>query len=68
MPGNFFSGQLDPGSAGNIALDNGADSGCGLVRERIYLVFLHFDNAHNVVPLDGDVIGSTVLVAVNGDQ
>jgi hypothetical protein len=75
MPGNVFSGQLDPGSAGNIPFDNGADSGWGLVHEGVYFVLLHFDTANNVVPLNGDFIGSAVfnndlavVVAVNGDE
>ncbi len=74
-PGDVFSGQLSPGSAGNIAFDNGADSGGGLVCKRVDFVFLHLNDAHDVIPLDNDVIGSTVfnndltvLIAVNGDK
>ena len=73
--GNVFSGQLGPGSAGNIAFDNGADSFCSLVCKRVNLVFFHLNDAHDVVPLDGDVVGSAVfnndlavLIVVNGDE
>ncbi len=75
MSGNVFSGELDLGSAGDIAFDDGADSGCGLIGKRINFVFLILDDAHNVVPLNSDVIGSAVfdddfavLVVVNGDE
>ncbi len=73
--GDVSPGQLSPGSVGDIALDDGADSGSSLIHERIEFVLLHFNDAHNVVPLNGDVIWSTVLdddlavlVAVNGDK
>jgi hypothetical protein len=73
--GNVFFGQPRSRSIGNVTFDNGADSGCGLVRERIELVFLNFNNSHDVVPFYGDLIGSAVfnddlavLVAVNGDK
>ncbi len=74
-PGNVVSGQLNPGSAWNVAFDNGADIGRGIVREGIHFVLLHLNDAHDVVLLDGDIIGSAVfnndlaiLVVVNGDQ
>jgi hypothetical protein len=74
-PGDVVSSQPDPGSAWDIAFVNGADFGRGIVHEGIHFVLLHFNDAHDVIPLDGDVIGSTVfnndlaiLVVVNGDQ
>ncbi len=73
--GNVILVHPDLGSAGNVAFDNGADFSRGLVCERAYFVLLHFDDAQEVVPLNGDVIGSAVfnndlivLIAVNGDQ
>ncbi len=73
--GDVFPGQFSPWSVGDIALDDGANSGSSLIRERIEFVLLHFNDAHNVVPFNGDVIGSTVLnddlvvlVAVNGGE
>ncbi len=74
-PGNVVSSELNPGSAGNIAFDCGADVGRGVIHEGLHFILLHLDDAHDVVPLNGDVIGSTVfndnfaiLVAVNADQ
>jgi len=56
-------------------LDNGADFGRGIVQQGIHFVLLPLNDAHDVIPLDGDVIGSTVfnndlaiMVVVNGDQ
>ncbi len=73
--GDVFSGQLSLGSAGDIAFDNGADTGCGLVCKRVDFVFFHSDDAHDVVPLNGDIVGSAVfnndlaiLIVVNGDE
>jgi len=73
--GDVSLGQSWSRSIGDIVLDNGANSGSGFIRKRIELVFLHFNDSHDVVPLDGDVIGSAVLdddlavlVAVNGDK
>ncbi len=73
--GNVLFGQPGSRSIGNVVLDNGANSGGGFVCERIELVFLHFNDSHDVVPFDGDLIGSTVLnddlavlVAVDGDK
>ena len=68
-------GQSGSRCVWDFVLDDGADSGGSFVRERIEFVLLHFNDAHNVVSLNGDVIGSTVLdddlailVAVNGDE
>jgi hypothetical protein len=65
---------LNPGSAWNIAFDGGADVGCSVVHEGVHFVLLHLNDAHDVIPLDGDVIGSAVcnddlaiLVAVTAD-
>ncbi len=33
----------------NVVLDNGANSGGGFIREGVELVFLHFDDPHDVV-------------------
>ncbi len=73
--GNVFPGQSSSRSVGDIALNDGADSGGSLICERIEFVFLHFNDAHNVVSLNGHVVGSAVLdddlailVAVNGDE
>ncbi len=59
----------------NVALDNGTNSGGGFVRERIELVLLHFDDSHDVVSFDGDLVRSAVfndelavLVVVDGDK
>ncbi len=59
----------------NVALDDGANSGGGFVREGIELVLLHFDDPHDVVSCDGDLIRSTVFnddfavpVVVDGDK
>ena len=61
MPGNVVSGELSPGSAGYIALDRGTDVGRGFVREGVHFIFLHLDDAHDVVPLNGDFVWSAVL-------
>ncbi len=75
MSGDVSSGQLSSRSVGDITFNDGADSGGGLVCERIESVLLHFNDAHNVVSFNGDVIGSAVLddnlavlIAVNGDE
>ncbi len=69
--------MLGSWSAGvrGVTFENGADSGCSLVRKRVNFVFLHLNDAHDVVPLDGDVVGSAVfnndlaiLIVVNGDE
>ncbi len=49
MPGNVVSGKLNPGSAWDIAFYGGAHVSCSVV---------HFNDAHDVIPLNGDVIGS----------
>jgi hypothetical protein len=61
LPGNVVPGELHPGSAGDIALDGGADVGHGLVREGVHFVLLHFDDAHDIIPFDDDFVGSTVF-------
>ncbi len=73
--GNVLLGQPGSRSIGDVVLDNGANSRCGFVRKRIELVFLHFNDSHDVVPFDGDLVGSAVLdddfavlVAVDGDK
>jgi hypothetical protein len=53
LSGNVLLGQPWSRSIGNVALDDGTDSGGGLVRERIELVFLYFNDSHDVVPLYG---------------
>ncbi len=53
-PGNVVSGKLNPGSAWNIAFDDGADFGCGVVCEGIHFVLLHLNDAHEVIPLNGE--------------
>ncbi len=71
----FLPGKVDLGSAGNVAFDRGTDVGRCLVCEGVHLVFLDFDDPHDVVPFDGDLIWSTVLdhnfavlVLVDADQ
>ena len=73
--GDVFLGQSWSRSIGDIVLDNGANSGGSFIRERIELVFLHFNDSHDVIPFDGDLIGSAifnddfaVLIAVDGDK
>ncbi len=60
---------------GNVALDNGADSGGSFVCERIELVFLHLNDSHDVIFLNGDLVRSAVfnddfavLVIVDSDK
>ncbi len=74
-PGNVVSSELNPGGAWNITFDCGADVGRGDVRERVHFILLHLNDAHDIIPLDGDIVESTVfddhlaiLVAVNADQ
>ncbi len=59
----------------NVVLDNGANSGGGFICERVELVFFHFDDPHDVVPFDGDLVRGTVfnddlavLVVVDSDK
>jgi hypothetical protein len=59
--GNVISSKFILGSAGNIAFDGGADIGRGLICEWIHLVLLDLDDAHDVIPLDGDFVWGTVL-------
>ncbi len=73
--GDVLLGQLWSWRIWNVAFDNGTNSGSGFVRERIELVLLHFDDAHDVVSFDGDLVRSAVfnddlavLVVVDGDQ
>jgi hypothetical protein len=58
---NFVSGEFRRGSFWDIAFDGGSDVGCGLIREWIHFVFFDLHDAHDVVPLDGDLVRSTVL-------
>ncbi len=74
MSGNSVCGESSPGSVQDIALDSGTDVSPGLVSEWIHFVFFYFHNAHDVIPLDGDLVWSTVLdddfavlVIVNAD-
>ncbi len=73
--GNVLLYQPGSRSIWDVVLDNGANSSGSFVRERIELVFLYFNDTHDVVPFDGDLIGSAVLndnfavlVAVDGDK
>ncbi len=75
MPGNVVSGELHTGSAWDVALDHGADVGRGLVREWVQFVFLHLNDAHDVVSLNGDLVwiavfndDFAVLVTVDADE
>ncbi len=72
---NVILSEVSPGSAGNVAFDRGADVGRGLVREGVHLVFLDLNDAHDVIPFDGDPVRSTildydseVLIIVDADQ
>ncbi len=74
-PGNVVSGELHPGSACYVALDHGADVGCGFVCEWLQFVFLHLNDAHDVVSLNGDLVwiavfndDFAVLVTVDADE
>ena len=58
---DFVSGELSPGSVRDIAFDGCADVGRGLVREWIHFIFFDFHDAHDVVPLDGDLVRGTVF-------
>jgi hypothetical protein len=73
--GDVVLSKFIPGSAGNIAFDRGADISCSLIREGVHLIHLDLDDAHDVVPFDGDFVGGTVLdddlavlVTVDADQ
>jgi hypothetical protein len=73
--GNVVSSKFIPGSAGNVAFDGSADISRSLVREWIHLILLDLNDAHDVIPLDGDFVWATVLdddlailVAVDADQ
>jgi hypothetical protein len=74
-PGNVLLGQPGSRSVGNVVLHNCANSGSGFIREGVELVFLHLNDSQDIVPFDGDLIGSAVfnddfavLVAVDGDK
>ena len=65
------------GSSGirSVVLDHGADSGCGLIREGVELVLFYFNDPHDVVPVDGDLVRGTVLnddlailIFIDGDE
>jgi hypothetical protein len=62
MPCNLVSGQLGPGSVWYVAFDGRTNFSGSVVREWVKFVNLNLHNAHNVVPLNGDLIRSTVLV------
>ncbi len=73
--GNVFPGQPSSRSIGDIVFNDGTNSGGGFVRKRIEFILLHFNDSHDVVPFNGDVVGSAILdddlaglVAVNGDE
>ncbi len=73
--GDVLLGYLWSWRVWNVVLDNGANSGSGFICERVELVFLHFDDSHDVVPFDGDLVRGTVfnddlavLVVVDGDK
>ncbi len=73
--GDVLLGQLCSWCVRNVVLDNGADSGGGFIREGVELVLFHFDNPHDVVPFDGDLVRGTVfnddlafLVIVDSDK
>ncbi len=59
----------------SIALDRGADVGRGFICEGVHFIFLHLDDTHDIVSLNGDFVGSAVLnddfavlVSVDADQ
>jgi hypothetical protein len=73
--GDVVSSKFIPWSAWNIVFDRGADIRCSLVCEGVYLILLDFDDAHDVVPFDGDLVWGrvldddlAVLVTVDADQ
>ena len=73
--GNIFFGQSRLWGDWNVALDNGTDSGGRFICERIELVFLHFNDPHDVLSLNGDFVRSAVfnddlavLVVVDSDK
>ncbi len=75
MPGNVISGKLRPRSAWYVAFDRGTDVSRGFICEGVHFFFLHLDDDHDVVPLNGDFVWCAgldddfaVLVAVDDDQ
>ncbi len=74
-PGNVFPGQLSSGSLWNVALDDGAYFCGGFICEGVHFILLDFDETHNVVSFNGNVLWSAVgnddfavLVVVNVDD
>ena len=59
--GDVFLGQSGFWCVRNVVPDNGADSSSGLIREGVELVLFYFNDPHDVVPLNGDLVWGTVL-------
>ena len=75
LSGDVLLGYLWSWRVWNVVLDNGANSGGGFIRERVELVFFHFNDTQDVVPFNGDLIRSAifdddlaVLVTVNSEK
>ncbi len=73
--GDVVSSEFHPGSAGDIAFNRSADVSHSLIHEGVYLVLLDLNDADEVIPFDGDFVGSAVLdddlailVTVDADQ
>jgi hypothetical protein len=74
MSCDFVSGQFVLGSDWYVAFDGRTDFGGGVVHEWVKLIVFNFHNAHDVIPLNGDLVRHTVLgddfailVVVNAD-
>ena len=70
----MYKRQSGPGCVRDFVLDDGADSGSGLIREGVECVFFHLDDPHDV-PFNCDLVWGTilnddlaVLIVVDGDQ
>jgi len=69
--GDVVLSKFIPGNA----FDSGADISCSLVHEGVHIALLDLDDAHDVVPFDGDFVCGkvvnddlAVLVTVDADQ
>ena len=59
--GDVLLGQSGLRCVRDFVLDDGADSGSGLIREGVERVFFHLDDPHDVVPFNGDLVRGAVL-------
>ena len=73
--GDVLLGQSGSRCVRDFVLDDGTDSGSGLIREGVEPVFFHLDDPHDVVPFNCDLVRGTVfnddlavVIVVDGDQ